>query len=185
MRLFLGFAPAGAEREIFGLCDRLSAVAHSGLPDSETLRWVPPENWHITVAFLGEIAERSLGKLSDAVAPVVSERAPLSVQLDRLEWFPSPLKPRMLALHVDACPALLELQSAVTAALRREGFQLEQRAYRPHLTLARLRGSRKALEPPALMPVQPMTAELAELVLFESHRGARPYIPVQHFELAA
>lgn len=185
MRLFLGFAPAGAERELFGLCDRLSQGERSGLPGGDTLRWVPPENWHITVAFLGEVNERNLGKLSDVIAPIVQERAPLYAELDGLEWFPSPLKPRMLALHVNPTPALLELQSAVSASLRREGFQLENREYRPHLTLARLKGSRKQFEPPALMPIQPMTAELSELVLFESHQGARPYVPVQRFELAA
>ncbi len=183
MRLFLGFAPARAERDIYGLCDRLGSP--NGLPEELPLRWVPPENWHITVVYLGNVAERALGRLSDTVATVMRDQPHMSVTLDGLEWFPSPLKPRLLAMHVAAHPQLMELQAAVASALRREGFHSEQRAYRPHLTLARLKGSRKLLDPPPLPPAKPIKVELNELVLFESHQGSRPYTPLQRFGMAA
>ena len=112
---------------------------------------------------------------------------PLSLTLSDLEWFPSPLKARLLTLRVDAGENLLRLQADVTAALRREGFHTENRPYRPHLTLARLRGTRKLFNPPALPPVAPFELEARELLLFESVQGGKTplYRPIQHFELAA
>lgn len=179
MRLFLGFAPSSAERAIYGLCDRLE------FPDDLPLRWVPPENWHITVVFLGDVPERSLGRLVDAVGPIASASPPIPVSLESLAWFPSPLKPRMLTLRVEETEPLMSLQAEVAASLRREGFHSEQRGYRPHLTLARLKGSRRQVTPPALMPITPIPAQLDELVLFESQVKERRYIPLQRMELAA
>ncbi len=179
MRLFLGFPPVHAEREIYSLCQRLD------LPESLPLRWVPPENWHITLVFLGDVPERSLGLIDQLVAPIVENTPPLPAPLVALEWFPSPLKPRMLTLKVEASEPLMSLQSEVVAALRREGFHSERRAYRPHITLARLKGSRKLVEPPSLLPITPIREELSELVLFESHQRERRYIPLQHFGMAA
>jgi 2'-5' RNA ligase len=151
------------------------------------LNWVPAENWHVTVAFLGEVQSRSLARLDAAVAPAAAACPPLSLTLSALEWFPSPLKPRLLTLRVDADEALLTLQSDVVAALRREGFHTENRPFRPHLTLARLRGSQKRFNPPALPPIPTFDFEPRELLLFESVRAGRApvYRPLQHFELAA
>lgn len=179
MRLFLGFAPQSAERAVYSLCDRLE------LPDDLPLRWVPPENWHITLVFLGEVPERSLGRLVDTISPIVTECPTIPVSMQALEWFPSALKPRMLTLQVEAAEPLMALQADVAGALRREGFHSEQRSYRPHLTLARTKGSRKLLAPPALLPIAPIQAQLDELVLFESQVKERRYIPLQRLELAA
>jgi 2'-5' RNA ligase len=179
MRLFMGFEPAHAEREIYGLCQRLA------LPESLPLRWVPPENWHITLVFLGDVPPRSLERLAGAVAPILADQAPLPAPLTALEWFPSPLKPRLLTLAVQPSEPLMTLQAAVAGALRREGFHSEQRPYRPHLTLARLKGSRRLVDPPALLPITPIDAELSELVLFESQKKERRYIPLQRFGMAA
>ncbi len=183
MRLFLGFPPQHAERAIYGLYDRLSSSRE--LPEDLPLRWVPPENWHITLVFLGEVAERSLGKLVDTVAPLAGACPEIALNFETLEWFPSPMKPRLLALGVEQAPALMALQAEVSAALRREGFHSEQRSYRPHLTLARLQGSRKRVAPPALLPVTPLAESLDELVLYESRLQERRYIPLQRMELAA
>ncbi len=183
MRLFLGFPLQRAERAVYGLCDRLSSSAE--LPEELSLRWVPPENWHITLVFLGEVAERSLGKLVDTVAPVAGACPEIALRLESLQWFPSPLKARMLTLGVEAAPELMALQAEVAAALRREGFHSERRAYRPHLTLARLKASRKLLAPPALSPITPLLEALDELVLYESQLKERRYVPLQRMALAA
>lgn len=180
MRLFLGFVPA-AERELYGVSERLTSTEK--LP----LNWVPHENWHVTLAFLGEVPARSLARLDQVLAPVAAESAPLTLRFNALEWFPSPLKPRLLTLQVDASDALVRLQARVAAGLRREGFHTENRAYRPHLTLARLKGSRTRFNPPALPPINPFECTGREFLLFESVRSghAPSYRPIQHFELAA
>jgi 2'-5' RNA ligase len=181
MRLFLGFAPALAERHIYGVCQRLTPA------DELPLKWVPAENWHVTVAFLGEVDERALARLDAAVEPVTAMFRPFSLALSGLDWFPSTLKPRLLTLKVETSDALLSLQREVVGALRREGFHTENRAYRPHLTLARLKGARRRFNPPALPPVATIEFQAEELVLFQSITGgqASVYRPLQRFELAA
>ena len=181
MRLFLGFVPVSAERSIYGACERLTPT------DELPLKWVPPENWHVTVAFLGEVDDRALARLDAAVEPVVSALPAFTLSATGLQWFPSIMKPRLLTLDIEASEALVTLQREVVAALRREGFHTESRTYRPHLTLARLKGARKRFQPPALPPVAPFEFPAEALVLFESVTGAPSslYRPLQHFELAA
>ena len=180
MRLFLGFLPAAAERKVYGVCQRLANA------DKLPLNWAPMENWHVTVAFLGNVEPQALVSLDAAVAPAVAKFSPFAFTLSALEWFPSVTKPRLLALRVDACDSLVALQRDITGALRREGFHTENRPYRPHLTLARLKGSRKRFNPPALPPIVPFDCQPEELVLFESLPGKRApvYRPVRTFEMA-
>ena len=92
-----------------------------------------------------------------------------------------------LTLRVDASDTLLKLQRDLVGALRREGFHTENRAYRPHLTLARLKGARRRFNPPALPPIATIEFQAEELVLFESVTGgqASAYRPLQRFGLAA
>jgi 2'-5' RNA ligase len=181
MRLFFGFAPSEAERNIYHVCERLMDS------DELPLRWVPAENWHVTVAFLGEVPVKSLARLGDAAEPVIQQCAPMRLNITAVEWFPSSLKPRLLTLRVEANEALTGLQAELAAALRREGFHTENRPYRPHLTLARLKGSRKRFNPPGLPHVNEFELSAEELYLFESVQGRRAtsYRPVQRFEMAA
>jgi 2'-5' RNA ligase len=180
MRLFLGFSPdAAAGRSLYELCDRLS------LDDSLALRWVPPENWHLTLVFLGEVTARWLEPLAEAVQASLREAVPCEQPLDRLSWFPTPEKARLLVVEGTPVAALESLQRGCSAALRRAGFTLEKRSYRPHLTLARYRGTRRKFSGPALPPVRGVQLALDRLTLFQSLPGARGpvYQPLQHFEL--
>ena len=182
MRLFLGVMPAQAEaRGIYDGCQRLS------LDPEISLRWVPPENWHVTLVFLGEVADHLISALVDVVAPVVGGYRQMVLPLGGVEWFPSPSKPRLLTLRAEPPPQLCEMQKSLAAALRRDGFQLEQRAWRPHLTLARYRGPRKRFSAPSLPAVKPVPMELQAVTLFQSILGksAPVYQPVQHFGLAS
>ena len=181
MRLFLGFLPTAAERQVYSASQRLQRA------DELPLKWVPPENWHVTVAFLGEVDEKALVHLDAAIAPVVAGATPFSFSFSEMAWFPSIFKPRLLTLMVEPDATLSALQREVVSALRREGFHTENREYRPHLTLARLKGARRRFQPPALPPIPAFSCEAQELVLFESITGgpASVYRPLQSFELAA
>lgn len=183
MRLFLGFAPAAAERDIYQLCQSITGA--QVLPAELPLRWVPSENWHVTLAFLGEIANARLVQLVDVLTPVITEHSQMQLSFEALAWFPSTSKARMLTLLAEALDPLLNLQREVVAELRREAFHTERRAYRPHLTLARLKGRRKDYAPPALPAIEPLTLQLQEVILFESvQAGPAPvYEPLQQFGL--
>jgi 2'-5' RNA ligase len=183
MRLFLAFAPSGPEsRAIYNACERLENAQEA------PLRWVPADNWHVTATFLGEVADHLLTTLAELVEPLVASCGQVSLKLDQLAWFPDIAKARLLALMGEPDPVLRQLQQTLAGELRRQGFSIQQRAWRPHLTLARYRGARKRFTPFLLPHVPAVDLRLERLSLFQSvagSAGAGPrYLPLQHFGLS-
>lgn len=102
--------------------------------------WVKPETMHLTLKFLGDgIEESRVPQLTAALNTVQS--APFALALRGVGRFPpeSRQPARILWARLDAPPALPALASAVERALEPLGFPPEQRAFAPHLTLARLK----------------------------------------------
>lgn len=132
------------------------------------LRWTAPAGWHITLAFLGDVdparvddtAER-LPSLVDGVDGAV-ELAP-----DGLVAWPRPAEARMAWCRFRPEPGIGELHNRIAGALG----VTERRRFRPHVTLARVRGGREVpLEmPAALEAVDLPTAPATEVVLYRSH----------------
>ncbi|MCZ6829977.1 MAG: RNA 2',3'-cyclic phosphodiesterase [Gammaproteobacteria bacterium] len=183
MRLFLAFSLSSTEsRAVYTACERFTAE------EQAPLRWVPADNWHVTVVFLGEVAEHLLSLLAELVEPVVARYQYLSLNLDRLVWFPNTSKARLLALAGEPGQPLQHLQQNLASELRRHGFTIEQRAWRPHLTLARYRGARKRFDPFALPATPAVDLQLDRLSLLQSVAGPAGtgprYLPLQHFELS-
>jgi 2'-5' RNA ligase len=103
-------------------------------------RWVGHEQMHLTLFFIGET-----GRLPDIKAALDTVRAaPFDLLLTGVGRFPpgSRKPPRVLWAGIAPQPALLTLQAQVAAALTALGFPAEDRAYSPHLTLARLKAER-------------------------------------------
>jgi len=103
-------------------------------------RWVKPGNLHITLQFLGDIAEGRKGEIIRALMGVATRFSPLDYAVAGAGAFPSPSRPRVLWCGVSTGgEELRRLQSAVQSALRPLGFPSEKRLWTPHLTLARAR----------------------------------------------
>lgn len=96
-------------------------------------RWIRPENLHITLAFLGDVADERLGALLAAADSVQASGFTLS--LDTLEYW---RKPQILCLRPSTMPEPLQaLADGLAGTLKTAGFALDGRPYRAHLTLAR------------------------------------------------
>ena len=132
MRLFVAVDPPA---EVVGALD-----AAIGARD-ERLRWVPTEQWHLTLVFCGEVASEVVSELTERLARAAARTSPLSVRLAGGGTFPKQAaRARVLWVGVDGdTPALTRLAERCAAAARRSGVDLEDRAFRPHLTLARAR----------------------------------------------
>ncbi len=102
--------------------------------------WVRPENYHVTLRFLGEIpperAESLAARAGAAVAPV----EPFDLRLGGPHPFPSPRRPRVVVLDLTPEEPLLGLARRVEEAVVEAGFAAEERPLRAHLTLGRVRG---------------------------------------------
>ena len=126
MRLFLGL-PVPAELAA-SLLKRARAL---NLPD---VRWTPPENVHVTLVFLGNVAEEKLGSIVLQLAGLRSP--PQQVRLTGLGTFP---RAGVLFADVDPSRELLTLQQDVAERMIRCGFPSDPRPYHPHVTLGRFR----------------------------------------------
>ena len=189
-RLFVALEPPEPVRR------RLAAVAEelrrgAGRARDE-VRWVPPENVHLTIQFLGAVPEERVAAIEQALRDAAAGARPLSLSLRGAGGFPNARRPRVLwaGLEGDVAP-LAALAADLGARLAKLGLPPEERPFSPHLTLGRARDGRGApglagaLARAAQAEATPWRA--AELVLFESHlspRGPR-YEPIARVPLAA
>ena len=179
LRLFVAFDVAA---EAVDVIESAIGPWRSEFPDA---RWVPRENWHITVKFLGQTWPRLEGWVRERVGDAASSLRPVGTRLTGLGCFPSPGRARVLWAGIDDGPGrLAEIALALDAALARE-FKPETRAFSAHLTVARS-------DPPLRLPaafgetrVEPVAFRVERLTLYRSHlrRPAPWYEPLATFPL--
>jgi 2'-5' RNA ligase len=114
------------------IADSLSMM-RGGLPGA---RWIDPENYHLTLRFIGDIDDALARDIAGLLGRV--QRRPFELRLDGLTSFGG-RKPRAVVAAVAAKTPLLELQAEQERLLQRLGLEPEGRKYIPHVTLARLR----------------------------------------------
>jgi len=114
-------------------------------PLSRAVAWVPPQNLHLTLRFLGEQDEAQVALAHEALADVASCSAPFALTLHGLGGFPGLERPRIL--WVGAAEGALEaraLQARLEGALERRGFGREPpRPWHPHVTIGRVFDERR------------------------------------------
>jgi len=162
MRLFTAIdLPEDLRARFTTLLDQLRPLAK--------LQWSPPEKLHVTTMFIGEWPETRLDELHATLAGVTSPPIPISAK--GLQW----MNKRVLTAGIQSDSTMGALASATTAALAGIGHPVEDRAYHPHLTLAR---NKKSGRLPALEPflVEHRSTTFGSFVasrfaLFLSHGG--------------
>jgi RNA 2',3'-cyclic 3'-phosphodiesterase len=101
------------------------------------IQWSPPANLHITTKFIGAWPDTRLDELQ-AVLDALGPRPPIAVEIRQLGFFPNARSPRVFWCGVEA-PGLDALVTATGEATARLGIPSENRAFSPHLTLARIK----------------------------------------------
>lgn len=132
-RLFLGIPLPGRYGEMLGrLRSRWAGRLRSGM------RWTRPENWHLTLVFLGEMDDVATLDTVRAMEAVRFE--PFSLQGSGFGFFPARGRPRVAWIGLQGDLDRLDaLKKGVDRALAETGFQPDSRPFVPHLTLARIR----------------------------------------------
>jgi 2'-5' RNA ligase len=159
-----------------------------GAPGGDSVRWVRPEALHVTLRFLGQIAPAQVEPLARAVGAQLAGLVPFALALGAVTLFPSPRRPRVVALEVGPQVALAELARAVERGVAAQGFAPEERPFRAHLTLGRVRnanGRAAALAPHGLAAPVGSHCPVSEVVLYRSE--LRPegslYTPLERIRL--
>ncbi len=130
IRLFVAVdLPEDVRGRLAGLC--------AGLPGA---RWVEPGNLHLTLRFIGEVAEPQFPEIDSALSAVRSPAFALA--LDGVGCFGDRRRARALWAGVRPCEGLSALRSKTESALVGAGLEPETRKFHPHVTLARLKDTR-------------------------------------------
>lgn len=116
------------------LADRLSFL-RGGLPGA---RWIDPENYHLTLRFIGDVDMHIADEVAAELARV--RRQSFTLRLGDVGALGTK-RPHAIVVRAEPSPALLELQAEHERIMQRIGLVPETRKYTPHLTLARLRGA--------------------------------------------
>jgi 2'-5' RNA ligase len=161
MRLFIGLpVPVELIRSLI----RTAQTMHLHEP-----RWTTPEKAHLTLVFLGEVAEERLFSIEQELTGLNMTK--LHLRVTGLGSFP---RSGILFAEVDPAPALLRLQEQVVEHMVHCGFPPEARPYRPHVTLARLRSPLRLgkTQLPRIDPAR-HSFRVDEVNLYRSHLGPK------------
>ena len=170
MRLFVAVDPTDAVRAALA---RAQATMRDGAPHAD-VRWVDPKNLHLTLKFLGNVADERAGEVARAVTAAVAGHAPIALAARGLGAFPSLRRPRVVwAGLVAGVTPLRGVASALDGALVPLGFPPEARPFAAHVTLGRVRSPKgidrlaSAITAGAALDFGGWTA--SDVVLYRSH----------------
>jgi 2'-5' RNA ligase len=180
MRMFVAVVPPPAVSE--HLAEFLAPRQQAG-PE---LRWTVPEQWHLTLAFMADVAERHLEDLAERLSRAAARRTPFEVALAGGGAFPDAGRARVVYVGVDTSSGsatgpgtggveLGRLATGARAAAGRAGAAPDGGRFRPHVTLAR---SRRPVEATRWLRVldayRGPTWRVGEVALVVSHLGEGP-----------
>ena len=161
--------------------DRVRRVAGTTIgklrSTTDSIRWVPPHNVHITMKFLGDVEETDIYQVCRLTAAAAKGVAATQVTCRGIGAFPTLERPRTVWLGIDdPDDQLRQLHRLLEQQLSLLGFPFEQRRYQPHVTLGRTRYGRRdvdrLIEEMRHLQVDAGLVEVDELVIYSSERGA-------------
>jgi 2'-5' RNA ligase len=149
-------------------------------------RWIPPENYHVTLKFLGRTAARLTPWVGETVGAIAGAHPPATLQVRGLGAFPSTQRARVLWAGIDDPAGVLTGLVADLETGLAESFRPEVRRFHPHLTVARSEPPLRLPEPYAGTTLASGSFVVDRVVLFRSHlqgRRSPKYEPLRTFAL--
>lgn len=178
------------KRVFAGVAVEASAVLKAWLAElqrelpAERIRWVPPEKFHLTIEFFGEVDEARLPELAEALAAGAQAATAFKLGVGHLGTFGGARHPRVIWLGIES-EGLQVLHDRVATALQERGWRPEARKFTPHLTLGRIARIRDLQQfQAAIAPRREAAVEqqaVRELILYETVPGR--YVPLGRWPL--
>ena len=179
LRLFVAVdVPHAIRRRLARTVDSL----HDALPGA---RWVVPDNWHVTLKFLGSVYPRLREWVGEQVAEAASGAAPFETRLTSLGAFPSPRRARVLWAGLDDPKGRFASVAEALVRLMEREFRVEKRPFSAHLTVARFREQARVDEAMLAVDVASEPFPVKSVTLYRSHlqRPSARYEPLRAYPL--
>ncbi len=161
--------------EIRDRLDEHAKNVRDAVPDASA-SWSRIDNIHLTLKFFGNIPKEQLPRIS-AAAERVAQDSCFQIRIGGTGVFPKPSRAQVLWIGVDDPSGRLSaLQQRLEEEFAAEGFAKEGRAYRPHLTIARIRrpeGSRRLAETHLQMSFKQTPITVKDFVVFRSELSSK------------
>ncbi|WP_323843927.1 RNA 2',3'-cyclic phosphodiesterase [Microbulbifer magnicolonia] len=180
-RLFIGIRPDTRTQQFLdGLVSHCKRQL--GADKRDRTRWTSHANRHLTLAFLGETADKLIPVIEERLAQVAGAVPPCSGRIVSLNPFPQ-RRSSLLAAELLTNPVLDKLHQQCRQLMMDLGMKPERANYRPHITLARNRRGFARLEPLML----DHTLLLDNIILYQSHvaPGGSQYLPLFEAQMEA
>ena len=123
--------------EIQDAIARQTAPLQKALP-KPLVRWVAPQNLHLTLKFLGDVSPANLERLAGVLKSDAATHEPFSMTVGGLGAFPTPRRARVIWIGLETPACLADIQHGIEAAAARLGYTQEDRPFSPHLTIGRV-----------------------------------------------
>jgi 2'-5' RNA ligase len=140
MRAIRAFVAVLIDDDLRNNISRVQNEVRKLAPD---VKWVAPENLHVTLKFLGNVTEEALPKVFAAVEKAAQSIPAFDLSVTGLGAFPSPQRARVVWVGIEkGRDELIELAEAVESELVSAGFEREEKAFKAHITIGRARMDR-------------------------------------------
>jgi RNA 2',3'-cyclic 3'-phosphodiesterase len=177
-----------AYEEVSRMAEQLAATLASDSAASRKIKpnWIPLKNYHVTLKFLGEVAEDKRSGIEAALSEIARAQKSFEVHLESPGAFPDPARARVLWCGIgDPSGALRGLALEIDQKMVPHGFTSEAKPFVPHLSIARLRiaSDVSPLISEVTAPTKPVQSRIERITLYESNTlpEGPVYTPVKSF----
>lgn len=135
---------------------------------TDIIRWLPPENWHITLLFMGDVQDTLIPEILEEVEEVFKQSKPLSLKFKEIVFAPVPDNASFIWAEYDKNESYNALSRSIYQKLKRFILEDTNNNFRdiiPHVTLARFNKNSKSVLPKLIQPkITDLTVDTIELM---------------------
>jgi 2'-5' RNA ligase len=107
--------------------------------DNEKIKWVNSDNFHLTLFFLGDTTEEQMDEVKQNLSDITEQHSSFAIKLQGIGVFKNIRKPRVLWVGIRDLEKLKSIKISIDEKMKPLGFQPDNREFKPHLTLARIK----------------------------------------------
>lgn len=119
--------------------DKLNKIQDELEKSNADVKWVEPENIHLTLRFLGNVEEKKLEDIKRILEKISEKHIRFSIELSGIGAFPKISSPRVIWIGIEKGEELFQIFSELEDELNKIGFKKEERGFSAHITIGRVR----------------------------------------------